>query len=125
MEKLASPPIEDRTRELWLQHAAGYIIFRDMKGYAVNNIPADTDDDTRKKIIDGIEDTIYGMMMMMDGVVGTLKNDDYTIKIESNILLERDGLTIRNINTFYGDGMCMGFHDWKEGDFGEDKIVQQ
>ena len=40
--KLALPPLDDRSRELWIQHAAGFIIFRDMKDYAVNNIPTDT-----------------------------------------------------------------------------------
>ena len=25
---------------------------------------------------------------------------------------------IQEINTFDGDGMCMGFHGWKENDFG-------
>jgi len=74
---LTSPPIGDRDRELWLQHAAGYIIFRDIKEYAVNNIPGDTDEDTKGKIICGIEDAIYGLMMMMDGVTGVLKNNEY------------------------------------------------
>jgi hypothetical protein len=122
--KLASPPADDRSRELWTQHAAGYIIFRDMRGYAVNNISDDTDEKTKEKIIKGIEDSIYGLMMMMDGVVGILQNDEYTIRIENNILLEKNGQIIQNINTLDGDGMCMGFHDWKEGNFGEDNVVQ-
>lgn len=124
MTKLTSPPLDDRSRELWLQHAAGFIIFRDMKEYAINNIPQDTDENTKEKIIRGIEDTIYGLMMIMDGVVGNLKNDEYTVSIENNILLEKNGKVIQKINTFYGDGMCMGFHDWRTGDFGEDSIVE-
>jgi len=122
--KLAPPPADDRSRELWMQHAAGYLIFRDMKDYAVNNISDDTDEKTKEKIINGIEDAIYGLMMMMDGVVGILQNDEYTIRIENNILLEKSGQIIKSINTLDGDGMCMGFHDWKEGDFGEDNVVQ-
>jgi hypothetical protein len=122
--KLTPPPADNRSRELWTQHAAGYIIFRDMKDYAVNNISDDTDEKTKEKIIKGIEDAIYGLMMMMDGVVGILQNDEYTIRIENNILLEKSGQIIQTINTLDGDGMCMGFHDWKEGDFGEDNIVQ-
>jgi hypothetical protein len=124
MAKLASPPADDRGRELWLQHAAGYIIFRDMKEYAVNNIPDGTTESTKEKIIQGIEDAIYGLMMIMDGVVGTLQNGEYTVSIENNILLEKDGQVIQKINTLNGDGMCMGFHDWRAGDFGEDDVVE-
>ena len=62
--------------------------------------------------------------MIMDGVVGTLKNDEYRVTIESNIILEKNGEKIQSINTFTdGDGMCMGFHSWKDGDFGEDDVV--
>jgi len=120
--KLTNPPAGDRSRELWLQHAAGFIIFEDMRNYAVKQIPADTDAKTRRQILNGIDDAIYGLMMIMDGVVGVLENDEYKVSFESNILLERNGEVIQKINTFHGDGMCMGFHDWRDGDFGEDSI---
>jgi len=122
--KLTAPPQDDRSRELWLQHAAGFILFRDMRDYAINNIPADTDEKTREKIIGGIDDAIYGLMMIMDGVVGVLQNEGYTVSIENNILLEKNREVIQKINIFHGDGMCMGFHGWIEGDFGDDAPVQ-
>ena len=120
--QLTNPPTNERSRELWLQHAAGFIIFEDMRNYAINNIATNTDETTRAKIIAGIDDAIYGLMMIMDGVTGTLQNEEYTVRIESKILLEKNGQIIQEINTLYGDGMCMGFHGWKEGDFGEDEI---
>jgi hypothetical protein len=61
-------------------------------------------------------------MMIMDGVTGCLKNDDYSVTIENVITLERNGEKIQEINTFNGDGMCMGYHGWKENDFGENEI---
>jgi hypothetical protein len=95
-----------------------------MKEYAISKIPNDADAKTKDKIIQGIEDAIYGLMMMMDGVVGSLQNDDYTVTIENNILLEKNGQVIQRINTLNGDGMCMGFHDWREGKFGEDTVTE-
>ncbi len=41
-------------RELWLQNVAGYIIFKDVREYAIEKIPLE------------IDDAIYGMMMMME-----------------------------------------------------------
>ena len=123
--KLTNPPNEERVRELWLQHAAGFILFQDMRKYAIDRIPSNTDDNTKELIIKGIDDAIYGLMMIMDGVTGCLKNDQYAVSIENIIKLERNGETIQEINTFHGDGMCMGFHGWKENDFGDICPVQE
>jgi hypothetical protein len=123
--KLTNPPNEERARELWLQHAAGFILFQDMRKYAIDRIPSNTDDNTKELIIKGIDDAIYGLMMIMDGVTGCLKNDQYAVSIENIIKLERNGETIQEINTFHGDGMCMGFHGWKENDFGDIYPVQE
>lgn len=123
--KLTNPPSDARGRELWLQHAAGFIIFRDIRGYAIDRIPAETDEETKEKLINAIDDTVYGLMMMMDGVTGTLQNDEYAVRFESNILLESKGKVLEKINTFDGDGMCIGFHRWKEGDFGDDDVYKE
>lgn len=120
--KLTNPPNDERKRELWLQHAAGFILFQDIKKYAVDQIPIGTDDNTKEKIIMGIDDAIYGLMMIMDGVTGSLKNDEYAINIKNIITLEKNGDVIQEINTLSSDGMCMGFHSWKANEFGEDDV---
>lgn len=119
--KLTDPPSEARARELWLQHAAGFILFQDMRQYAVDHIPGNTDEVTKELIIKGIDDAVYGLMTIMDGVTGGLQNDQYAVSLETTIKLKRNGETIQEINTFDGDGMCMGFHMWKENDFGDFK----
>lgn len=117
--KLTNPPLEERSRELWLQHVAGFILFEDMRNYAIKSIPHDTDPKTKDLIIKGIDDTAYGLMMIMDGVTGALSNNEYRVSFENNIVLKKNGEIIQKINIFHGDGMCMGFHSWMEGDFGE------
>jgi hypothetical protein len=120
--RLTTPPADERTRELWLQHAAGFILFQDMRKYAIDRIPSTVDDKTRELVINGIDDTVYGLMMIMDGVTGRLSNNEYTVTIESIIRLDSSGETIQELNTLNGDGMCMGFHGWVEEDFGKDEI---
>lgn len=97
--KLTNPPNEERARELWLQHAAGFILFQDMRKYAIDQIPDDTDDKTKEKVIKGIDDAVYGLMMIMDGVTGSLRNDEYSVTIENVIKLEKNGETMQEINT--------------------------
>jgi len=120
--KLTDPPTDERARELWLQHAAGFIIFEDMRKYADENIPEGIDEKTRIQIKEGIDNTIYGLMMIMDGVTGSLSNENYKIHFETKIILKKNGKVIQEIDTFEGDGMCMGFHSWKEGNFGDDEL---
>lgn len=121
--KLTTPPTDERARELWLQHAAGFIVFEDIRKYALEQIPANIDDTTKKLVEKGIDDAVYGLMMIMDGVTGSLSNEEYVVTLENNIKLERNGETIQVINTLEGDGMCMGFHGWKDNDFGEGEII--
>jgi hypothetical protein len=40
------------------------------------------------------------------------------------VTLEEDGHPLERLELFHGDGMCMGFHSWLDGDFGEDPIVE-
>jgi hypothetical protein len=123
--KLTNPPNEERSRELWLQHAAGFILFQDIRKYAIDRIPGNTDDNIKELIVKGIDDAVYGLMMIMDGVTGQLENDQYAVSIESIIKLKSQGDTIQEINTLDGDGMCMGFHGWKENDFGDPYPVEE
>jgi hypothetical protein len=100
--KLTNPPIDERSKELWLQHTAGFIIFQDMRNYAIDRIPLDTNEETKEKIISGIDDSIYGLMMIMDGVTGSLENDNYSVRLENKILLEKNNEVIMEINTLNG-----------------------
>lgn len=109
--ELANPPENEIDRELWLQNVAGYIIFKDVKEYAIEKIPLE------------IDDAIYGMMMM-DGVTGVLRSEEYMIEFENNIKLSKEDKEIYKLDTSDGDGMCMGFHAWKEGDFGKYSIIK-
>ncbi len=46
------------------------------------------------------------------------------IEFENNIKLSKEDKEIYKLDTSDGDGMCMGFHAWKEGDFGKYSIIK-
>ncbi|TGK84324.1 hypothetical protein EHQ31_00005 [Leptospira montravelensis] len=123
--QLNNPPDEKRARELWIQHAAGFIIFQDVRKYAIDRIDETLDEKTKSKILEGIDNAIYGLMMLWDGVSGNLSNDKYSIRLETIIKLEEkaNGKLVDEVTVTNGDGMCIGFHGWREGDFGNDEIV--
>lgn len=123
-KKLTNPPIEKRDREVWLQHAAGFLVFENIRKYAIDKIDPQEHEAIKEKITKAINDTIYGMMMQMDGIFDPLENDEYRVELQSSVLLFKNDEVIEAINTLDSDGMCMGYHDWMEGDFGEDKIIE-
>ena len=118
---MSQPPEEGRQLEIWIQHAAGFILFEDVRKYAQDRLDSSLSDEARLAALKAIDDAVYGMMMVFDGISGGLQNHEHRVKLE--VAVE---LTDRNTNELIsqvkladGDGMCMGFHGWCEGDFGE------
>jgi len=121
---LASPPSEPRALELWLQHAAGLVLFEDVRGYALARLDPEQEASTREAAIKAIDNAVYGLMMVIDGVTGTLRGGEYRIDLRMNVRLSRGSELIQQLDLFDGDGMCMGYHRWIRGDFGDDSVVR-
>lgn len=122
---LANPPENNEHRELWMQHAAGYIIFQNIRNYAIGKIPKQADSDIEQLCKEVIDHAIYGMMMQIDGVFDDLENQEYRLALQNHIVLYQNNKVLIDLNLLHSDGMCMGFHDWKEQDFGEHQITNE
>lgn len=126
---LTSTPPSGRQRELWLQHAAGLIVFEDVRGYAIENLDLGLDETTRAIAIKAIDDAVYGLMMVFDGVSGSLANAEHAIELRTTVrLTRRQGIeaeVVEQLELRDGDGMCMGFHGWREGDFGRNAVTKR
>src|SRR5260370_21404325 len=113
--ELVEPPSESRARELWLQHAAGFILFEDVRRYAMERIDPGLSDEARAAVQKGIEDAVYGLMMVIDGVTGGISNANRNVYIDFFVRLAKredsldDGL-LSEVDLRNGDGMCMGSH---------------
>jgi hypothetical protein len=123
--ELLPPPRNERSFELWLQHAAGRILFEDVRGYALEQIDPKLPVDSRAAAEKAINDALYGLMMVIDGVTGELRNDDHAVELSVAVqLLDRKSNKVTAaINLRDGDGMCMGFHGWIADDYGEDLVA--
>jgi hypothetical protein len=122
--ELTAPPKEPRARELWIQHAAGFILFQDSRAYAIDRIDSRLDAKARAAVVKGIDDALYGLMMIVDGVSGQLSNDSDEVSITMLVRHARkastgDAAVLEELDLQNGDGMCMGIHGWRDGDFGE------
>jgi len=123
---LADPPTEPRARELWLQHAVGFILFEDVRRYALERI--DPKLGARAAVEKGIDDALCGLVMVLDGVTGQLTSATHEVAIKVVARLMEVGAQnarpLCEVDLFHGDGMCMGFHGWRAGDFGEHPVAE-
>jgi hypothetical protein len=128
--QLADPPTGARPLELWLQHAAGFILFEDVRRYAIERIDPTLSPEALAAAQKAVDDAVYGLMAVIDGVTGGLRNESYNVYIDFIARLASrnpsgDELVISEVDLRNGDGMCMGFHGWLEGDFGKLPVVAQ
>ena len=120
--KLANPPEGDRAKELWLNHAIGFTLVRDVRDYAREQMDANLSSEAQLAAEKAIDDALYGLMMVLDGVPDRFRNSRYAVALESEIVLY-DG-EHEAIRTDFFESFCMGYHSWVEGDFGEDPITE-
>jgi hypothetical protein len=117
--ELASAPTDRRSRDLWLQEAAGFILLRDLKAYAMARLNPELDARSKTIAERAIDDTIYGLMMVIDGVTGAISNEDQTVFLKTLVCCRNAASADMEqvLDLSGGDGMCMGFHRWIAGDF--------
>ena len=118
--KLSEPPADSRQRELWLQHAIGFILFQDVREYALQQVDPSLNDDAKAAATKAINDAMYGMMMVLDGVTGALANASQRVnlRVMAQLVDTKAENVIDSLDLMDGDGMCMGYHGWIENDFG-------
>jgi hypothetical protein len=120
---LARPPSGERAFELWMQHAAGLIFFEKVRAAGLATLQATAPDETRAAVELAVDAMMYALMMQIDGVSGGLRGGGLELELSFGVHLTRGGRPVGKLDLRQGDGMCMGFHSWIEGDFGEEAVV--
>ena len=118
---LSEPPSDPRQRELWLQHAIGFIIVQDVRDYALQQVDPLLSDDAKSAATKAINDAVYGLMMVLDGVTGCLSNESrrVNLRVFAELADVETDEVVESLDLMDGDGMCMGYHGWIENDFGD------
>ncbi|HVV81758.1 MAG TPA: hypothetical protein VHE35_01720 [Kofleriaceae bacterium] len=121
---LAKPPMEPRARELWLQHAAGKILFERVRAAGLAHPDPGLPLATREVAEAAVDHALYALMMLIDGVSPHLRGDGQEVRLKFVVqLVDADGKVEDELDLSAGDGMCMGFHGWRNGDFGKEPVV--
>jgi hypothetical protein len=123
--ELAPPPAHPGRRLLWLTHGAGFILFEDVRRRAIEQIDAKLDGRARAAALKAIDDAVYGLMQVADGVSGALRGDELCLSVKVSARLTRGKEVVDELDLFESDGTCMGYHYWLQGDFGEDPVASR
>jgi hypothetical protein len=122
---LGPRPSDDRLRDLWLQHGAGFVMFEDIRGYARARLAPGVDEATRAVAFEAIDHAMYGLMMVIDGIPGPFRNAEHDLSLSMTVTLRSVATddVVESLELFDGDGVTLAFHGWKEGDFGEAPVT--
>lgn len=125
--ELEDPPEQQRQRDLWVQHAAGFIIMSDVRDRTLTELDADLSPEARAAAEAAIDSTIYNFMMIADGVIGGIRNEERSVSVRIGVELrdEVNDEVIQHLDLIEGDGACMGYHMWNDGDFGTAPIAKR
>jgi hypothetical protein len=121
--ELAEPPSDPRALELWLQHAAGVILFERVRAAGLASIDPDSPTDQRRQAERAVDATMYALMMLIDGVSGGIANAERAVVLRFLVEMREGARVNHSLDLSEGDGVCMGFHAWREGDFGDHPVV--
>jgi hypothetical protein len=121
--KLAKPPSGERALELWMQHAAGLIFFEKVRAAGLATIEPGAPGEIRAAVELAVDATAYALMMQIDGVSGGLRGAGHELELSFGVQLARGQSVVGKLDLREGDGMCLGFHSWVEGNFGKDAVV--
>ena len=79
---LGTLPTSERGRELSIQHAVAFILFEDVRGWAIQSVDPSLDATARAAALKAVNDTVYGLVMVIDGVSGGLRNSEYSLDLQ-------------------------------------------
>ena len=118
-ELMADPPTAGPARALWMQHVAGHILMEDVRRLGLEAAETGADANT------AVDAAVYGLMQVADGVTGAMKNERWQVQVCVAVQLvdRQNGEIVESLDLFDGDGACMGFHSWIDGDFGESPVT--
>lgn len=95
----------------------GHHLMQAARDRAFARIPASATPECRDTARQAALDAIYGVLMLLDGVADS---DDIRYVLRAEVQRADAADTADTIELAPdGDGLCMGFHGWVAGDFGE------
>jgi len=118
------PATQGESRRLIMAHTFGRHLMENVREHALSRIPEEASLEARALAEQAVTDTLYGFVMLLDGVFRNWIDKEYFVDYRLiGRIFEQSSDKDEPVETFdveeSGDGLCIGFHMWMEGDFGD------
>ncbi len=114
-------PAEPHRRWIAAGNAFGRRLMAAARDYAFGRIPATASPEAQELARKAALDAIYGTMMLLDGVAPSTVGPEHAAEyvLLSRVRSRQSGQAVERFELAPdGDGLCMGYHGWVDGDFG-------
>lgn len=113
-------PTDEHARWIKMGHFFGKTLMENVKGYAKEKITSNCSVEERLAAEKAISDTLYGFMMLLDGVIDSSIDKDHGVEFAliARVFDQNTREYLEEIELAPdGDGLCMGIHMWEDGEF--------
>ncbi|MFB9324915.1 hypothetical protein ACFFSY_03110 [Paenibacillus aurantiacus] len=113
-------PTEEHARWIKMGHFFGKTLMEEVKGYARERINPTSSLEEKRAAEKAISDTLYGFMMLLDGVIDSSIDQDHGVEfaLVARVFDQNTREYLKEIELAPGgDGLCMGIHMWEDGEF--------
>lgn len=109
------------THERWIDAANifGAQLFTTAREEQISNLSESLTERERTIAVESIDNTLYAVLMMLDGVADLKLDSKHSTEysLMQRVFDEESKLVSEIELAPNGDGLCMGFHDWKANEF--------
>ncbi|TYP73188.1 hypothetical protein [Paenibacillus methanolicus] len=113
-------PTDEHARWIRMGHFFGKTLMEEVKGHAKERIDPASSVEERLAAEKAIRDTLYGFMMLLDGVIDSPIDQDHGVEfaLVARVFNQDTREYLEEIELAPdGDGLCMGIHMWEDGEF--------
>lgn len=114
-------PTDPHARWIQAGHTFGRHLMAAARDYAFERIAKKAPPEVREAAEKAALDAIYGMMMLLEGVADSRIDESYVVQyaLFARVLKGNQPNPVEQFELAPdGDGLCMGYHFWITGDFG-------
>ncbi len=106
-----------------MQSMTGLMLMTRVRQSVITDLPADLGDVARAAACKAVDDTLYSLMMLVDGIFAPVRDTAGKIGFEVDLvgrLVEPEtGRVLHTESLHDGEGACTWLVGWLEGDYGD------
>ena len=116
-------PEDPQERSLWMQEMTGLMLMSRVRESVINDLPDDLSDVARAAACKAVDDTLYSLMMLVDGIFAPVRDVtgkiDFDVDLVGKLVEPGTGRVLHTESLHDGEGACAWLAGWLEGDYGD------